>query len=224
MQAGQSEGAAAAAAMRPPPPPPREQAVLVLGATGRVGRRVVQKVGGAMGSGWDAEWCRRCGGGPGGRVGRRERVWGKILCGEQRGGALVGSSMSWMSSMLWMPAVPQAESSAQAHGRSCTVDGGGCLVSLPVARGCHLPLHPAPMSGLCPPPPPPLSLHVAGDVRPHSGGGCQVHQQGQGGLRSHGLAGGGAAGEFGVILACSVGFSVRSERGRDLQRPMRVRQ
>ena len=44
MQAGQSEGAAAAAAPPPPPPPPREQAVLVLGATGRVGRRVVQKV------------------------------------------------------------------------------------------------------------------------------------------------------------------------------------
>ncbi len=28
-----------------PPPPPREKAVLVLGATGRLGRRVVQKVG-----------------------------------------------------------------------------------------------------------------------------------------------------------------------------------
>lgn len=27
-----------------PPPPPRENAVLVLGATGRLGRRVVQKV------------------------------------------------------------------------------------------------------------------------------------------------------------------------------------
>ena len=45
MQAGQSEGAAAATTLPPPPPPPREQAVLVLGATGRVGRRVVQKVG-----------------------------------------------------------------------------------------------------------------------------------------------------------------------------------
>ena len=39
-----SPAKSAAAPPPPPPPPPREDAVLVLGATGRVGRRVVQKV------------------------------------------------------------------------------------------------------------------------------------------------------------------------------------
>ena len=70
MQAGQSEGAAAAAGTPPPPPPSREQAVLVLGATGRVGRRVVQKVRGGLGDRWQ-------GGAEGGEGGKGDTVRGE---------------------------------------------------------------------------------------------------------------------------------------------------
>lgn len=53
--AGAGASAAAPAAERAPPPLPRENAVLVLGGTGKLGRRIVEKVSGAV-HGCRADW------------------------------------------------------------------------------------------------------------------------------------------------------------------------
>lgn len=143
MQAAQSDAIAPAAA--PPPPPPREQAVLVLGATGRVGRKVVQKVRG------------------GGLAGRASTVGSSILCmpaathrpHEPRSPSVNPSVSAWLPARMWRPVAGEkgfllrisprqppltAPQCVPIVDRSCLLDGGGCSA---VRHPSRLPLHPA---------------------------------------------------------------------------------